>query len=738
MPSVATLVRQLRAQPDFAEAANRLNYNEFRLLLDKADNLYYRPGLTPFMTDAEYDTVKQKFRNHFPNDPALSRVGPPYSPEEIGNKATHSIPMGSLDNTDDGILGFIPWLEGMREKLGLTAPPRVMASLKVDGGSICATYKAGKLVRVTTRGNGEVGEDITANGVNFQGLPTVLRDCTDAEVRGEAILYVKDYQDIRSRDAGVPFDQIPEAERSNPRNIGNGIHGRHDGQDSDKIRFLAFNVVTPGGSFASEREKLDFLAESGFQVVPHQLCLTPDDFRAFYDTAVNGRDKLPFEIDGVVVVLDIIAQQDKFITADVKSQLRPKFARAVKFPHKFNVTTLLDVTVSVGHTRMIIPTAVLEEVRIGGVQVTSALLNNYAEIERLGVQIGDKVEVILAGDIIPKITRVVEPGAYRTPIQEPVICPACQAPTSRTMRGKEGACTYCSNQACTAAVFAKLDQWIGTSKKGVGILDIGDAMIKALWDNGMLADPADLYTLTVDGLKNVQIGQGVRIGTSRAERIVANIAGKKKLPLHTFLGSLGIDLLGRRRVVLLREAAGGSLDTLEQWLEDDRLSIIDVPGLGDTIRESIRKGIDDNRALIAKLLANGVEIDYGVTASVSTDGEQPELFVEGQEVKAKEKPFDGYSFCFTGTRECSEQVKKLGGVLKSGISKGLTFLVQLDPLSRSSKTVKAESYGTKVISLDFLKQAISGKVDLRTYGVSGQHNGETHVTSLADGGPIQV
>lgn len=711
MPSVATLVRQLRAQPDFAEAANRLNYNEFRLLLDKADNLYYRPGLTPFLTDAEYDIIKQKFRNHFPDNPALSRVGPPYSPEEIGNKAKHNIPMGSLDNTDDGILGFAPWLEWCQEKLGLAVPPRTMASLKVDGGSICASYKAGKLVRVTTRGNGEVGEDITANGVNFQGLPTVLRDCVDLEVRGEAILYVKDFQEIRSREYGVPFDQIPEAERSNPRNVGNGIHGRHDGQDSDKIRFLAFNAVTPNGEFGSEREKFDFLSEHGFQVVPHQVCLTPADFQNFYDTAVEGREKLPFEIDGVVVVLDLIASQNQFVTADVKTKLRPKYARAVKFPHKFNVTTLLDVTVSVGHTRMVIPTAVLEEVRIGGVQVTSALLNNYAEIKRLGVQIGDRVEVVLAGDIIPKITRVVEPGSNRVSIQEPVTCPACQSPTTRLMRGKEGACTYCSNPKCTAAVFAKLDQWIGTSKKGVGILDIGDSMIKALWDNGMLADPADLYTLTADGIKNVSIGKGIRIGTSRAEKVVGNIAAKKKIPLHTFLGSLGIDLLGRRRVVLLREAANGQLDRLEDWLDRDKLSTIELPGFGDTIKASVVQGIEDNRALIAKLQANGVTIDYGLKLS-------PE-FEAAADVEAGTpitvgggKPFDGYSFCFTGTRECSDEVERLGGVLKSGVSKGLTFLVQKEADSKSKKTQKAEQYGTKVIAVDYLKRVIAGEATL--------------------------
>jgi DNA ligase (NAD+) len=366
---------------------------------------------------------------------------------------------------------------------------------------------------------------------------------------------------------------------------------------------------------------------------------------------------------------------------------------------------LEGLEVTVGHTRAIIPTAKLKQVRIGGVNVDSALLNNFQEIKRLDLAEGDEVEVILAGDIIPKVIRKVKNGVNRVPIVEPTTCPACAAATTRLNRGKLGAVTYCTNTHCSAAVVAKLHQWIGTSKKGVGILDIGDQMIDALSKIGLLIDPADLYTLTLDSIKDVVLASGGRIGKSRAAKIIANIQVKKRLPLHTFLGSLGIDLLGRRRVLLLAQAASGQLDCLEDWLDHNKLRDIQIAGLGDTIRAAILQGIDDNRPLIEKLLKVGVVVE--------PVGREPPPPPSVTPTSNGNKPFSGLSFCFTGTRKHLEDVERLGGTIKSGISKGLTFLVQLDPLSQSKKTQKAEEYGTQIIGIDYLEKAVRGEVTLK-------------------------
>jgi len=714
MASAQDLIKASRHHEDgFAAAINSLPVHKLQLLIDKADHAYYRVGSEAIMTDAEYDLLRPALKAKAPDDERIDRVGAPFSEAELRDKVTHAIPMGSLDNTDDGILGYDSWYTGVCKKIKDDGVVEVCTSLKIDGGSICASYKAGKLVRVASRGNGAVGEDITANGANFQGLPTVLEEALDLEVRGEAILYTEDWKVIRSRDLGKPFDDIDEKDQSNARAIGNGCFSRDDGQDSERMRFIAFNVEAgdggvPGDPFATESGKFKFLKQLGFRPVPHKVCKTIDDVKKFYAATLDGREQLPFAIDGVVVCLNQAAHQDVFVTADKKTRLRPKYARAIKFPHYSGQTTLKDVILTVGHTGAVIPTALLEEVRVGGVNVTHALLNNWDEINRLDVAIGDTVEVILAGDIIPKITRRVRKHVTRQQIEEPKRCPTCGEPTTRTMRGKTGAITYCSSSQCPAVGLGKIDHWIGTSKKGTGILGIGDTILKALWDNSLVGDPADLYTLAVDQMKDVELDGGVRIGESRASEIVKNIASKKCLPLHVFLGSLGIDLLGRRRVEILRGTASGQLDALDDWLDDQKLATLQIPGFGDTIRESIRKGIDECRPLIEKLRSVGVTIKEETQEDepVDTDGDgvmtQP----------AEGKIFTGLSFCLTGTRAYIGDIERLGGTVKSGVSKALDFLVQKDATSSSNKTKKAEKYGCGIISIDYLKKAIDGEVVL--------------------------
>lgn len=680
---------------------NNPTLDELRLLIDKADSAYYRPGLTSYIPDALYDDAKKRLKSEAPNDERNTRVGVPYSVEELRNKVEHSIPMGSLDNTDDGIIGYEKWYQACCSKLGISNAD-IFASLKVDGSSVRARYENGKLKVVATRGNGEVGEDITANGINFQGIPLELPEQITCDVRGEAILYVKDFRKMVEDEKGVPFDQIPVKDISNPRNVGNGILSRDSGEHSDQIRFLAFNVVIEDLEFETETEKFAKLNSLGFNTVPHKLCENVADLMAFYNTVADGRDNLPFEIDGIVVVLDDHNYQNRFITDDIKTKLRPKYARAIKFPHRAAITTISGVDITLGHTGAIIPTAILNEVRIGGVNVEHALLNNWDEIARLGIDIGDEVEVVLAGDIIPKVIRRVKKNSKNATLPEPTVCPSCGKPTTRELRGKVGAVTYCTDPMnCPGALLGKVNHWIGGSKKGAGILGIGDTILKALWDQQIVKDPSDLYTLTVDDLKDIQLDGGGRIGDSRAKMIVDNISGKRNLAIHTFLGSLGIELLGRRRVQILQKAASGQLDTLEQWLDTISFKSLQIEGLGDTIRQSIIDGIEANRELIQRFIDKGVVVGPVVTTH---SDESP--------IVDASKPFAGMSFCLTGTRECQDDIERLGGELKSGVSKTLNFLVQKDPLSSSNKTIKAEEYGVRIIGIEYLKQVIAGKVSL--------------------------
>lgn len=682
-----------------------MKLHELQNLIDKAAQAYYRDGSSSaIMTDAQYDDLIVKLRKLDPNDERLNRVGVVYTAEELRNKVIHPFPMGSLDNTDDGILGLESWHEKVSQKLVGKTSAELVVSHKVDGSSVRARYEQGRLVQVVTRGNGDVGEDITANGASFLGLPTVLPEPLDIDVRGEAVLLKEDHRQIMQKKTGFAnYFDIPVDQRSNPRNVGNGILSRDSGEDANKIRFMAFDVWASEKRFGSLSDKLNFLAECDFRTVPHEV-LTVDEITNYYNDVVAGRDDLAYEIDGLVVCLNQLDAQDKFVTSDIKTRMRPKYARAIKFPHQSAITTLVDVEVSIGHTGAIVPTALLEEVRIGGVNVTHALLNNYEEIERLELAVGDEVEVILAGDIIPKIIRK-HKSSGNPDVEQPKRCPCCgEVATKRAVGNRLSAVLYCSQPSkCPEVRLQKVKRWIGGSKKGVGILGIGDAILRALWDHKLVSDPADLYTLTASDIENLQVNSGV-LGHSRATEIVNNIQGKKDLKLSDFLGSLGIDLLGRRRVDQLRKKAYGKLDVLEDWLNDEnwinpaehiRAKGLSIEGMGDSIRQSIRDGINENRDLINKLLQNGVTV---------TDGKQVEV---GKNV------LDGVSFCFTGTRECILQVEMLGAEIKNSVAKSKPspdFLVQKDPLSTSGKTKNAEANGhTKVISLDYLKKCIQTK-----------------------------
>lgn len=663
-----------------------MNVNELVSKIQEANSAYYTPGSVSDLTDVEYDALKQQLKSIDPTNPILFQIGALYNKTDLGNKVKHVIPMGSLDNTEDGINGYSDWYNSIANDRGLS----IVASLKIDGCSVALSYKNGKLVRAATRGNGEYGDDITANVARFKDVPHTIDYIGDLEIRGEAILYIDEFNTY------CVLENIED--KSNPRNVGNGIIGRLDGKYSDLMRLMAFNVV--GMHFDTVIDKFKFLKKLNFNVVPYRCCQDVEDMLEYYDDMLQVRKHMEFEIDGIVAVFNDVSVHNEFITKDVKSLLRPKFARAIKFPAPINTTVVKDVIISIGHTGAIIPTAVLEEVRIGGVNVSRVLLNNWDEIHKLDVAIGDTVKVGLAGDIIPKVYEVINRPSNRLPITEPKTCPSCGAPTTRMLRDKDGAVTYCSNSDCESIKFEKIGHWIGSSKTGVGILGIGDAIIKGLWDNGIVKDPADLYLLTEDKLSDLSLN-GVKVGKSRAKLIIDNITNSKNIKLETFLGSIGVELLGRRRAAMFIEAANGALDSIESWI-DGTLESIELPGLGDTIRSTIVTGLEKNKWLIQKLLSVGVRPFVPRTVS--------NVVVVGDGTL----PLSGYSFCFTGTRDCLDEVKNLGGEIKSGVSKNLTFLVQADALSSSKKTQKAESYGTKVISIDALKQVISGEIDIKS------------------------
>ncbi len=392
--------------------------SELRSQIDRAAQAYYAPGCKPIITDTEYDALIANLREIAPEDPRLSQVGPVYSYAELRTKVQHRSVMGSLDNMPGGMAGFSEWYTDLCDKAG--KPVDLVLSHKLDGNSIELVYENGKLVQASTRGNGTVGDDITANAVLWQGVPTTLPGNFNLVVRGEVMLFSNDFKRLNE---GLEGDDA----HANPRNLCNGIIGRKDGEDNQFVRFLAFNVIEDKAATMQLRYAL--LKKLGFDVVPHWIFAANcgdidnkvleayEDLEAVEHGGHGNRSKLDYEIDGLVVTANDLAIQQA-LTVATRDELRPKYARAIKFVSFAATTTVIGCEITEGHDGSLAPTAKLEPVRVGGVTVSSALLNNWNEdsenLSAAHIAIGDVVEVALAGDIIPKCTSIVSP-VFRHP-----------------------------------------------------------------------------------------------------------------------------------------------------------------------------------------------------------------------------------------------------------------------------------------------------------------------------------
>jgi DNA ligase (NAD+) len=651
---------------------------QLRSAILKAKQAYYYRGDSLF-TDREYDALEDELRALNPDDPVLKVVGAPVPPDSMLTKASHRIPMGSQSKVNS-IEEFKTWHEKSEHAV-------LHGSLKGDGASAAIYYENGHLKQCISRGDGSVGEDVTANALKFKGLPAYVADGErpfNGAVRIEVILTVADW--------GI----VDPARSKNPRNAGTGIMGRKNGHQAELLTAFAFDLDEAGREFASESEKTDRLAELGFSVIQHLECATTEDAIAFYEQTASQRDDLPIWIDGIVLKLNDIAGQ----RAMGSTGGRPKGQIAWKFDSSGAETTLVGVNVSGGHTGALIPNAELAPVEIGGTTVKSASLANYGEVARLGLAVGDRVWVIKANDIIPKVVRVTEQGTNRLLIVPPLRCPFCGGSVGRRKNtgGDEGVVIECQNEECPKKSIGKIKRWINS----VDIQGIGDSVRLALVEQLELEDAADLYMLRnkKSALAALVINQekDIRLGEKRATTILEGIEARRELTLPEFLGSLGIDRLGKRRVELMAQAAPGELGSLAQWRsgqlrQPEFAEKAGVPNTGPAIQD----GLDAMAALIERMLAAGVVVVEGAPASVAVDG-------SGSATK---------TVCITGKlpsgkkkSEYAAALEAAGYRLVDAVEAGLDFLVLAEPGSTSSKAQKARKLNVALISEEDLQRML--------------------------------
>jgi len=598
-----------------------------------------------------------------PGDGRLSRVGAPVPVDSVLTKRQHAIPMGSQDKALSR-QEFEIWAAGMP----LSA--LFHANYKADGCSINLEFVAGKLYRAITRGDGNIGEDVTSNALKFRGLPSGVVSRLGfpftGNIRCEAVLPVADW---------AKLDPLKE---KNPRNLGTGICRRKNGEDAELMQLIAFRGYDEHSmEFRASEDAMEVdLREMGFFTAP-SVVGDKDVVWAFYEATVKERSALPYWIDGVVCKVWSFEKQRALGVAGGC----PRGQVAIKFLPEGAEATIRSVELTVGRTGTITPVAAFDGIALGGVTVTSSTLCNFDEIRALNVAIGDTVFVCRQGDVIPKIISVTKRPECRQPIPEPTACPVCSGKLERRINvdGEEGTALMCVNDVCPGRLFATVSNWL----KSLKILGVDDKVQGALRSQLGIGDAADLYGLKARAidLANLSVS-GIRFGEKRAAKVIEGIEARRSLTLEEFMGSLGVDGLACRRVELIRWAVPGQMDTLAAWMDGRLLGIAAAAGVPN-LAERFVADIAKKRSLIDRLLAAGVSV-LESTVKIGPPGGGP-------------------SFCITGAlSKPKAHFKALGEARgwewKEGVSKGLTYLCMADPASPSAKAQKARDLGTKCIS----------------------------------------
>ena len=668
-------------------------------LIDRCDAVYYDED-KQLIPDDEYDLKKrrllqltEKFKGEIPT---LSRVGPPFSKDKHRLIVSHgNMMVGSLNDAMNPS-EFVAWWPGVP----------VVASLKVDGLTLVATYDDGRLITAATRGNGEEGEDVTANAVKVAYLPTMLPIPWSGRVRGEVYLPVSTLKAINAELAEEEEDEF-----ANPRNAASGILRSDDGQFADRLEFVAHGYLRDRELIVGHTEigTFNFLGNTlGLKTPGPALLATLDEALGYHAEITKSRAGLDFWIDGVVFTVNNTTKA----RAMGVSNKRPKGSIAFKFKAERATTTLASVEWTVKHSGKLTPRGDLLAVKIGGSTVRSVSLFNIEEIRRLGVQIGDEVILQKAGDIIPNLVGVAAeaPGERRKIIEAPNTCPACERPVNQltTTSGKLTVDIYCINSKCPARVVGLIERFT----RSLEIKWIGKELRKALAYEKLVQSPADLYRLSFADLADLKVN-GKRLGNSKANSVLREIEAKQNLTIDQFLGSIGIKHLGKRRVEIMRSnwdnsaaeggLTGGDLDTLHWWLNilpaaannnalDLFGSATGTPGMIKTIAKEIYEKIT-----LIEALEKVITIIPPVRLSIEpkTNG-----------------PLTGRVICLTGKFDQPKAhyhglIEQKGGTAAKDFGNSVTDLVSADTGKLSSKLKAAKAKGVNVMSVDELENLLT-------------------------------
>ncbi len=658
---------------------------ELRRLIDRANIAYYVHD-APEISDAEYDRLFRALQTLEAAHPELATPDSPTQrlgaePATALHKHPHLRPMHSLANAfnDEELQA---WEDRNARLNSDVRTGGYTTEIKIDGAAVNLTYRAGKFVTGATRGNGTVGEDVTNNLRTIPGLPLALQGSghpTLMEIRGEVYFSRAAFNRMNAE-----REEAGEAPFANPRNAAAGSLRQLDARitRSRRLGLFAFHIEVIEGDLnaATQWEVLDQLAAWGLPVAPHRARHT--DLAAVQKAVTEYEGMihdLPFEADGVVVKIDKLTLHDDL---GIVGGREPRWAIARKFAPEVAVTKLLEIRVNVGRTGALTPYAVLEPVEVGGVTVSTATLHNEEIIAQKDIRAGDWVEIVRAGEVIPKVMGPLRDRRDGTEIEfvAPDECPVCGTAVERPA---DEVIRYCPNVSCPGRILEGIVHF--ASREAMDIRGLGYERVRQLLDAGLIGDVADLYELRPEQLVELE-----RFAEQSAALLIKGIADSKARPLSTLLFGLGIHHVGKTVAVLLARRFGTMAALRDATVE----AMNAVPGVGPIIAEAVHRFFRTprNRHLVERLEALGL----GMT--------EPDAAVS-------DGPFQGMTIVLTGTlptlsrSEATALVERAGGHVSGSVSKKTSLVVA--GAEAGSKLEKANSLGIPVIDEDELLRRVA-------------------------------
>ena len=639
---------------------------ELREEIEKHNHSYYVLD-DPSISDYDYDMLMQELKSLEEKHPELSDPNSPT--QRVGGEALntfekveHTVQMGSLQDVFS-VEQAAEFIDKCRTEL---VSPEFIVEPKIDGLSVSLEYSNCEFVRGSTRGDGFVGEDVTANLRTIRSIPMKLKkELPFIEVRGEVYMPRKSFIELTEQQ-----EMNDEQVFKNPRNAAAGSLRQKNPQITAKrkLDIFIFNIQqVEGAELSDHKGSLEFLKELGFKVIPgYKKVRTADEAIVCIDDIGNNRNSYAYDIDGAVIKVNSFEQRE---TMGATSKV-PKWAVAYKYPPEEKETILREIEVNVGRTGAITPVAIFDPIMLAGTEVSRAVLHNQEFITEKDIRIGDTIVVRKAGEIIPEVLRSVKHGEDSVPYSLPEYCPVCGA---KAVRYEDEAALRCPNIECPAQLRRNIIHF--ASKGAMDIDGMGPAVVTALLDSGLIKNAADIYKLTKEKLVTLE-----RMGSRSADNLLKAIEKSKDNPLDRVIYAIGIRNIGSSGAKLLCEKFG----SVEAIMSATAEEISSIDGFGDVMSENVVSAFREKHFgdLIEELRAAGVKMEHN----------KPE---------GADKRFEGMTFVITGTLptmkrdEAKSLIEKFGGKAAGSVSKKTTYVVAGE--EAGSKLVKAQELGINII-----------------------------------------